>query len=443
MKNNFPVVKFGLLASITLAFNISAEEQHIVSKDFTYSSQDISELAKANSTILSDDQFVFNNELALLDWDNIFASYFPHLLPHQETIMHYAGYYSINPKLLISIAESKSRLATSPSKKSYLFPFGDLSNKEGFEAQIKDVANKLSKRFYAYRKLALNIGNENYVLLNDSMPSSAATIAVASLLKVSNQPEFIGTVDKRSKIKDLRVGLDKKKLKKNKVSITSILNSYENVFAETKDIFTQYSVEKLEGKSTFNPLSNRVMAQNSSYMPNLYLPWRSGWNWQATGGAHGYDGSSWPLSSLDFAYVAGNYGWGGDKPAVFSSHGGTVTWLSSCQMRVTHSSGLATNYYHMDNLQYRSGSKINAGTYIGEYANTKGAALCEGGQSSGPHLHISLMKNGYWESMQGYAFSGYYIQVGTSNYDNDCNRSYLWKGGYKTCHRTNIYKPYE
>ena len=112
-------------------------------------------------------------------------------------------------------------------------------------------------------------------------------------------------------------------------------------------------------------------------------------------------------------------------------------------MRVTHSSGIATNYYHMDNLQYASGSYINAGTYIGTYANTKSASLCEGGQSTGPHLHLSLIKNGYYTSLQGYNFSGFYIAVGSSQYDTNCSRNYLWKNGTSYCAGRDIYKPYE
>jgi len=112
-------------------------------------------------------------------------------------------------------------------------------------------------------------------------------------------------------------------------------------------------------------------------------------------------------------------------------------------MRITHSSGYGTSYYHMDNLQYSSGTYINAGTYIGTYANNKNQALCEGGSSTGPHLHMSLYNNGYWQSLQGFNFSGYYVQVGPSQYDSNCSRNYLWKNGTTYCAGNNIYKPYE
>lgn len=443
MKNNRSTIKYSLVACIAFSLNISANEHKEPLNDYAFSTQELSSLSEANLIIISDDQFVFNNELALLDWDNVFASYFPHLQPYQETIMHYAGYYSINPKLLISLIESESSLVTEPSDKGYSSPFGTLSKKKGFKLQIKDVASKLSKRFYAYKKLSLQPQKDSYVLRNYPMSSSAASIAIASVLSVTEESKV---TDKNKQFRGVKERAlvpkqDAKPAKKTK--IINILDAYEHIFATSSEVLKQSDKSALMSSQSMKakaPQQGAVQALATT--PNLYLPWTSGWSWRS-GGAHGYDGGSWPLSSLDFYYPGGNTGWGGNKPAVYASHGGTVTWYSRCNMRITHASGLATNYYHMDNLQYGSGSYINAGTYIGTYANTKSASLCEGGQSTGPHLHISLLKNGYYESLQGYNFSGFYINVGTSQYDSNCSRSYFWKAGTTYCNGTNIYKPYE
>lgn len=437
--------KFSLIAIFAFSFNIYAKEHGENHKDFIYSPQDLKSFSEASLTTISDDQFVFNNELSLLDWDSIFASYFPHLKPHQETIMHYAGYYSINPKLLISMIESQSKLVTSPSEKAYLFPFGNLSKNKGFKSQIKDVSSQLSKRFYAYKKLTLNVDKNNFVLRNNVTSNSAATIAIASMLTSNNKTELLPVKNKYAHLKNHNSPLEESGSKQNEININHILNAYENIFAQTSDELISNNNEQVKKSVTRKRASNTNALTKAAAVnvPSLYLPWTSGWSWKTSGGAHGFDGSTWPLSSLDFYYPGGNSGWGGNKPAVYASHGGTVTWYSRCNMRITHASGIATNYYHMDNLQYGSGTYINAGTYIGTYANTKSASLCEGGTSTGPHLHISLLKNGYYESLQGYNFSGFYVDVGNSQYDTNCSTSYLWKNGTTYCHGSNIYKPYE
>ena len=169
MRNKHLAIKYSIIAATTLSLSVSAREHHDTVKDYTFSAQELNVLSKASQPLLSDDQFVFNNDLALLDWDSIFASYFPHLQPYQETFMHYAGYYSINPKLLISLIESKSSLVTNPSKNSYNSPFGDLSNEKGFEAQI-NVFMLIESYLYILKKKILFYEITNCLALQLQLP---------------------------------------------------------------------------------------------------------------------------------------------------------------------------------------------------------------------------------------------------------------------------------
>ncbi|MNT90859.1 Protease LasA precursor [compost metagenome] len=68
---------------------------------------------------------------------------------------------------------------------------------------------------------------------------------------------------------------------------------------------------------------------------------------------------------------------------------------------------------------------MTADSPIGTYASNRNDALCEGGSSTGPHLHFSLLRNGVYQSLQGVRLSSYGINVGTSNYDDNCNRFWL------------------
>lgn len=434
MKKSILTSSIILATTLHYSAEVFADIHKESSGDFVHTQEDLNRLNLSSLAILDDNIFVFNNDLATRDWDNIFASYMPTLSEYKETIMHYAGYYSINPKVLISLIELKSKAVSSPSKKRLNRPFGNLSDKTGFAQQTKDVAHKLAKRFYGFKKMEQDIKNSKDNALTKVVPTSASTVALMSLL-ASDKPL------KPTKMKGIETRpLDKKTptIKEKKIDLFSLLHTYEDIFVESKDFLLKKQAVPM-GKA---PQISLAAKASGAALPTMYLPWTSGWSWRATG-AHGYDGNSWPLSSLDFYYPYGNTGWGGNKPYVYAAHAGTVTWLSRCQMRITHPSGIATNYYHMDNLQYSSGSYIYAGTYIGTYANTRSASLCEGGQSTGPHLHMSLIKNGYWESLQGYSFSGYYVQVGTTQYDSNCNRSYLWKNGTTYCPGNDIYKPYE
>ncbi len=155
----------------------------------------------------------------------------------------------------------------------------------------------------------------------------------------------------------------------------------------------------------------------------MQLPWRQGYSWQPNG-AHSNTGSGYPYSSFDASYDWPR--WGSATYSVVAAHAGTVRVLSRCQVRVTHPSGWATNYYHMDQIQVSNGQQVSADTKLGVYAGNINTALCEGGSSTGPHLHFSLLYNGAFVSLQGASFGPYRINVGTSNYDNDCRRYYFY-----------------
>ncbi len=185
-------------------------------------------------------------------------------------------------------------------------------------------------------------------------------------------------------------------------------------------------------KSTVQSAEQQFVAASFS----MNLPWPSGY-WYS-GGAHSNTGSGYPYSSLDFNNGSGN--WGSNTPYVQAAHGGTVTRFSSCNIRVTHSSGYSTNYYHMSNLQYNSGDYVQPGAWLGRYANSYNQALCEGGQSSGPHVHFTLLYNGQQVSLHNQYISGHRIDVGNSNYDDNCNRFYFERNGYRTCAWQPLYR---
>ena len=206
------------------------------------------------------------------------------------------------------------------------------------------------------------------------------------------------------------------------------LSSYEQLFAEPTQTLM------LSAEQISKPVEEKK-ARSAGFA--MRLPWPTGYSWRA-GGAHSNTGSGWPYSSLDFYNPYGG-GWGSNTPWVQAANSGQIVRFSSCHMRIIHSSGYATSYYHMSNLQYGSNTYVNRGDWIGKYANNKSQALCEGGQSTGPHLHFSLLRNGSFTSLQGHSLSDFNVYVGNSNYDTNCNVNFLYKNGQKYCANTNLY----
>lgn len=142
-------------------------------------------------------------------------------------------------------------------------------------------------------------------------------------------------------------------------------------------------------------------------------------------------------SSLDVAYASdGCWGWGCNTPSVTAAHSGKVAnWpYSKCAMRIIDASGWQTSYYHMDKLTVKPGDNVKEGQIIGIYANNIEAALCDGGQSTGPHLHFTLRnKGGKQVNLDGWLISGYRVTAGNKDYDTDCSRCYFKKDGRKYC----------
>lgn len=87
----------------------------------------------------------------------------------------------------------------------------------------------------------------------------------------------------------------------------------------------------------------------------------------------------------------------------------------------------------MSNVNVYNGQQVSANTHLGKYASNKSQALCEGGSSTGPHLHFSLLKNGAYHSLNNVSLSNYVVSTGRYSYDNNCSYFYYNKNGSRVC----------
>lgn len=90
---------------------------------------------------------------------------------------------------------------------------------------------------------------------------------------------------------------------------------------------------------------------------------------------------------------------------VYAPANGIVEWVcrasKSCGngLQIKHANGYSTRYCHFDSVAVKTGDRISAGCLIGKSGNT--------GQSTGPHLHYSVLKNGKAINPRNFIESGH------------------------------------
>lgn len=357
-----------------------AGDIHAPLASYAFSQQQLS-ATDAAEIPLDEAHFVYGEAAMAFDLHDFLLQQAPHLLPKEEIILHWSGITSLNPQLLLALMETSSQLLSAPSPQAMQAPFARLVAGKGFDAQLEQMARQLSDRFYQ-AKATLQHARQSAPALPQG---DAHRIALASLLDPQAQRQLT---------------------------------------QQWQTLFGSEGLTRSRAKVADAPVPLAA--------GQFQLPWRQGYSWKVNG-AHSHSGSGYPYSSIDVSYDWP--GWGGTTYTVTAANSGTVTVFSRCQLRITAPNGWATNYYHMSGISVRNGDYVTADSPIGTYASNRSDALCEGGSSTGPHLHFSLLHNGVFQSLQGQRLSSYAINVGSSNYDDNCNRFWLQnsRNGQRLC----------
>jgi len=105
---------------------------------------------QASDPALTEQDLIYSNE-QMLDFsvEAYLTTFAPHLISHAEIISHWAGFSSISPKILIALMEYQSSIISIESSEGLSRPFGELSDKTGFNEQLKDISNQLAELHYA------------------------------------------------------------------------------------------------------------------------------------------------------------------------------------------------------------------------------------------------------------------------------------------------------
>ena len=153
-------------------------------------------------------------------------------------------------------------------------------------------------------------------------------------------------------------------------------------------------------------------------------PWERGDTW-AGGGAHGDTGTG-PQNALDHWGEFRTWGQSTSQWWVAAMQAGTVRVWSSCSLTVIHPGGWETSLYHLDNIQVADFAEVARDTRLANYADNEAQALCGGGFSSGPHVHMAVYHDGNRVLVDeaNLDFTAYSFKIGMGQYDTDCSRSY-------------------
>lgn len=268
--------------------------------------------------------------------------------------------FSVNPRLLLAALEYQSGWVTgaNPDPAALDYPLGILDeSRKGLYRQLAWTANTLNRGYYLYRVDAAAVWNlsDGTVLAIDPT-INAGTAAVQHLFaQLSGRAEW-----------------------EQAVSAAGLFATYERLFG--------YPFSR-----TIEPLIPPGLEQ-----PEMQLPFEKNQIWSFTGGPHGGwgDGSAW--AALDFAPPGEALGCvPSDAWVVAVANGLILRAAEGAVVQDLDGDGLEQTGWTVLYMHIESPGRVRPGTYL-RAGERIGHPSCEGGVSTGTHVHLARRYNGEW-----------------------------------------------
>lgn len=309
-----------------------------------------------------------------------------------EMVDYIAANYSISPRLLLALLEYQAGALTQPEPPADRFILG--FRRTFYDTpylQLVIAANTLNDAYYRWRQGGLT----EFELLDRSLTrpdpwQNAASVALQYYFsRIYSGTDYYASI-----------GPD------------GLARVYSDLF----------------GNSWLDPAAFGI--PGSLQQPELRFPFRAGYTWAYTGGPHTGWGTGQPFAAVDFAPASdtsGCYTVASDMFAVAMADGlvvrsdvdGIVIDLDKDGDERT---GWVLFYLHLaTNGRAGVGQEVKAGEPVG-YPS------CEGGSSTGTHVHVARKYNGEWIPADGvipFNFEGWVAHNGAEVYQGTLTRGPL------------------
>lgn len=306
--------------------------------------------------------------------------------PGAQTLLRVATENSINPRLLLALLEYHSGWVFGPGDPALAdYPMGMKDEKEkGLYNQLVWAVNQLSIGYYAWREGRLTtIAFPDGVSARLAPDLNAGSAALQYFFAQSRQGQaWLDALDPQSGFPAF----------------------YQNLFGNP-----------WERAQRVEPLFPPGIVQ-----PALILPFTRDFTWSFTGGPHG----AW---ERDGAYAALDFAPGSSEPGCVESLAYATASASGLVVRSGNGvvaldldgdgyeqTGWVLVYLHVSKTQ-----RVPVGTWVGT-GDLLGHPSCEGGFSTGTHLHLTRKYNGEWMPADGplpFNLGGWVSVLGDKAYD--------------------------
>jgi LasA protease len=268
--------------------------------------------------------------------------------------------YSVNPRLILALIEYQSGWVTraAPDPVTFDYPLGyQDGSRKGLYRQLAWAANNLNLGYYLWRVNGIGgwLSADGSIIPVD--PSINAGTAGVQLL-------FSLLYD--------RLSWD------NAVSESGLFRLFSHLFGYPFD----YAVE---------PLLPPNLSQ-----PTMQLPFEPGKAWSYTGGPHGGWGSGSAWAGLDFAPPGPALGCVTSEEWVVAVADGVILRAGDgAVVQDLHGDGLEQTGWTVLYMHIETRDRVQPGAYV-RAGERIGHPSCEGGFSTGTHLHLARRYNGEW-----------------------------------------------
>lgn len=313
-----------------------------------------------------------------------------------EIVAKIAENNSINPYLLLALLEYQSGWVTKDfselNLKKLKYPLGHMDYEEqGLVNQLRWAVNQLSIGYYGWRegrlteiRLSTPQDTPQDITARINPHLNAGTAALHYYFsQVYDSDEWIQALNHDSGFPAL----------------------YREMFGDWEP-----RVEKYE------PLFPPHLTQ-----PTMELPFLIGSTWNYTGGPHGAWEREGSRSAIDFGPTGFEGGCAKSYAYVTASMSGRVVRAEDGVVTIDHDddgseqTGWVLLYLHIA----EAGRRVEAGDYV-KAGDRLGHPSCEGGRSTGTHVHIARKYNGEWMTANGpipWVLGGWTVHAGDKPYE--------------------------